>query len=374
MDCRSDSHCFLTRILISVSLIALFSVANQAQARDICDPSCAKDLLIKSAAKYNLQTDGTRPYHIIMDYSGVDYENKAVKAKIDYYWESKDKWREEIDTGSCRSVRIKLGGTYYIPENQPPTSAESVCPAMIMMEPLELFARFAFTEDDKIECFNNKLIDGTEVIDVIVSYGEVSRKNKKESKDKKKKDDLSSRTIYYSRAFRFDRKTGHLLGESHATDPGFSETFKCQEMYGMTVPIYIRLVNNGKFSGQWNITKFEMDKYADPSLFATGQGFKKAFGVVSPNDINPPRILIDAPPRYPNAALALGIGGKVVVEVFINENGFVVDAKVLSTTAPMFSQAALEAAMKWRFSPPTDKSGNNVSCSFIRAINFKTSS
>jgi TonB family protein len=372
LNCKRDKGSFLQCVLFFMFFISFFYPFYHAQTGEKCDPSCAKDLLSKAASRYDLQTEGTKPYHIVMDYSGVDHENKAIKAKIDYYWENKDKWREEIDTGNCRSVRIKLGGTYYIPDDQSPSVAESVCPAMIMMEPLQLFTRFSFTEDDKIECYKNKLADGTEVVDVIVSYGELSRKNPEDKKEKKRKNSFNSRTLYFSRAFRFDKNTGYLLLESHATETGFSETFKCQEMYGKTVPIYIRLVNYGKFSGQWNITKFEMDKFADPSLFATGQGFKKAYGIISPDDIAPLKLLLPVQPRYPEVALALGMSGKVIVEILINENGIVVDAKVLSTTAPIFSKAALEAAMKWRFSPPTDKNGNKVSCYYIQVINFKT--
>ncbi len=89
--------------------------------------------------------------------------------------------------------------------------------------------------------------------------------------------------------------------------------------------------------------------------------------------VKPPKLIRDYQPVYPPAALAMGLSGKVVVEVIINESGEVENARILSSNNHIFDDAALEAARRWKFSPPTDERGQKVAVYFIRAINFKSS-
>lgn len=53
-------------------------------------------------------------------------------------------------------------------------------------------------------------------------------------------------------------------------------------------------------------------------------------------------------PVYPPEASEKGVQGKVVVEITINEEGIVSDAKV-KQGPELLHQAALEAARQWRF-------------------------
>lgn len=56
-------------------------------------------------------------------------------------------------------------------------------------------------------------------------------------------------------------------------------------------------------------------------------------------------------PTYPPEALAAKIEGKVMLEVFVGDDGRVQQAKVVSASpAGVFDQAALAAAQQWRFS------------------------
>ncbi|MCX7830633.1 MAG: energy transducer TonB, partial [Acidobacteria bacterium] len=89
--------------------------------------------------------------------------------------------------------------------------------------------------------------------------------------------------------------------------------------------------------------------------------------------VKPPKLIRDFQPVYPPAALAMGLSGKVVVEVIINENGEVENARILQSNSHIFDEAALDAARKWKFSPPTDERGQKVAVYFIRTITFKSS-
>lgn len=63
-------------------------------------------------------------------------------------------------------------------------------------------------------------------------------------------------------------------------------------------------------------------------------------------------------PRYPPKELAEGIEGNVTVELLVDERGLVGEANVIAALGPMsFQEAALEAAWKFEFQPPTDERG-----------------
>lgn len=66
------------------------------------------------------------------------------------------------------------------------------------------------------------------------------------------------------------------------------------------------------------------------------------------------------PPRYPKSAVEQGIDGTVVLIVSIDERGQPLDVVVeKSEPAGVFDQAAMDAAMQWRFTPEM-KGGRNV--------------
>lgn len=66
----------------------------------------------------------------------------------------------------------------------------------------------------------------------------------------------------------------------------------------------------------------------------------------------PPTPIKRAAPEYPELARAAGAEGTVMVEVTIDKNGRVVDAKVVkSDTIKSLEDAAKKAAMDWLFNP-----------------------
>jgi TonB family protein len=65
---------------------------------------------------------------------------------------------------------------------------------------------------------------------------------------------------------------------------------------------------------------------------------------------NPPMVLSRVELEYPPDAKEAKISGIMKVEVVVNEEGEVYEAKFLSGY-PLFQQAALNAALKWKFQP-----------------------
>src|SRR5262245_12849381 len=67
-------------------------------------------------------------------------------------------------------------------------------------------------------------------------------------------------------------------------------------------------------------------------------------------DIREPKKIKHVAPVYPDDALAARVQGVVILEVIIDTNGDVSDAKVLRSV-PMLDQAAVDAVRQWRFTP-----------------------
>ena len=82
---------------------------------------------------------------------------------------------------------------------------------------------------------------------------------------------------------------------------------------------------------------------------------------------SPPQPLNDIAPDYPEGAFALGLSGKVEVDVWVDERGQVEDARVVATTmADAFNNSALRAVHNMRFTPGMS-AGRPVKSS-IRAV------
>lgn len=85
-----------------------------------------------------------------------------------------------------------------------------------------------------------------------------------------------------------------------------------------------------------------------------------------------PRPLRQVSPTYPPAALAMRLGGRVVLQVVVNEEGRVTGVQVLSSTNALFDPAAMEAVRQWQYSRPLAKAGGqSVACYLTVVVNFQ---
>jgi TonB family protein len=66
--------------------------------------------------------------------------------------------------------------------------------------------------------------------------------------------------------------------------------------------------------------------------------------------VGPIRKIVDVPPAYPDAARKANVAGVVILEITVQPDGTVSNARVLRSI-PLFDVAALEAVRQWRYSP-----------------------
>jgi TonB family protein len=76
-------------------------------------------------------------------------------------------------------------------------------------------------------------------------------------------------------------------------------------------------------------------------------------------------------PAYPAIAKSARAQGSVQVQITVNENGEVIDARVINGQ-PMLREAALQAAKQWRFKP-AELSGVPVKATGILSFDFDSS-
>jgi protein TonB len=113
-------------------------------------------------------------------------------------------------------------------------------------------------------------------------------------------------------------------------------------------------------------TQQEMNKVASPVGEGAGGGgvqITKDLKVDAPSqdeapDINAfvavekqPQVVVSVPPVYPELAKRAGVEGTVYVKILVNKEGKAIKAVVLKSDSEVFNQPAIEAAMKFVFTP-----------------------
>jgi TonB family protein len=68
-----------------------------------------------------------------------------------------------------------------------------------------------------------------------------------------------------------------------------------------------------------------------------------------------PVVITRVDPEYPGLAIRAAMEGKVIVSALVDENGTVVDARILKSSDKIFEGYALEAARLWTFAPGVSK-------------------
>jgi TonB family protein len=115
-----------------------------------------------------------------------------------------------------------------------------------------------------------------------------------------------------------------------------------------------------------------------PGMIDTGTGRGGPGPILKPGkrvilngyDITPPRLLKRVEPAYPPAAAAMGLTGRVVLQLVVNEKGRVESADVVQSSSPIFDAPALAAVRQWVFTRPVDRDGQIVACYMTVVVRF----
>lgn len=109
-----------------------------------------------------------------------------------------------------------------------------------------------------------------------------------------------------------------------------------------------------------------------PPFAGFSEPFEQAVARLQPvrigGDIRMPTKIKDAKPVYPPIAQSARVQGVVIIEAVVDENGTVVNARVLRSI-PLLDAAALGAVSQWQFMP-TDVNGRPVAVLTTVTVNF----
>lgn len=115
------------------------------------------------------------------------------------------------------------------------------------------------------------------------------------------------------------------------------------------------------------VTKIVPGTFGDPE--GTGESWTaRAVFTLDMLD-NTPRTRAQAAPIYPSEARRQGLAGEVVVEFVVDENGRVLNPRVVRSSHAMFESATLSAVSKWRFEPGR-KEGRAVRFRMVAPVVF----
>lgn len=89
-----------------------------------------------------------------------------------------------------------------------------------------------------------------------------------------------------------------------------------------------------------------------------------------PKSFEEPKVLKRVEPDYPAEARAAGVGGTVVLETEIREDGTLGAIRVVRPLGYGLDEAAIAAVKKWKFKPGK-KDGKPVSVIYAVTVNFK---
>jgi TonB family protein len=88
-------------------------------------------------------------------------------------------------------------------------------------------------------------------------------------------------------------------------------------------------------------------------------------------EVRPAIVLHRVEPAYPHSAVAIRLGGTVVLQCVVDRNGSVRDAQVITSSHPAFNDTALAALRQWRFAPGVFR-GKPVDTYFELTIRFES--
>jgi len=114
---------------------------------------------------------------------------------------------------------------------------------------------------------------------------------------------------------------------------------------------YLKIAQGGKIDQRTLASLDETTRRRKPEWSDSAVAAKiSALHLKEPPDAVPqPIVRMD--PVYPRELKELGISGEVVVEFVVNTNGHPSEAKIVRSSHPLFSAAAMETVAQWRFLP-----------------------
>ena len=110
----------------------------------------------------------------------------------------------------------------------------------------------------------------------------------------------------------------------------------------------------------------EAQRACSPKPFRVGASRPHLYA--GPDRVSTPTRIVYVKPEYPASARAANVQGVVVLEAQIESDGHVCNVRVVRSI-PLLDQSAIDAVLKWRFTPPK-LNGAAVPVIMTMTVNF----
>jgi protein TonB len=325
---KSISHEGRARICRALGVVAIAMVAGvlaaPARAPKHKEPSrdAAQALFDRSAALYALQANGAKPFRLEATYREMDAEGHVLDGHMVLYWKAPDVWRSEIVVGDSKRVEMRLGDKGARLDSSPLTLEEEHISAQLR-DKLHVGSLLELPEESAVTLKQHTLADGSRVSDVAVR----------------------NRPGAMAKGFRIDMTTGALKSVDDSW--GYCSLYRSEVREGILVPIRVEGFIKDKQISLWTMTALSEWQPLDEGLLAFPEG--AAVYPECQNAKDRMKLVGRVDPRYPKAAMAMGLGGNVVMAIRVSGDGSVVGTQVLRSTGAMFDEAAIQAVKQWKY-------------------------
>ena len=137
------------------------------------------------------------------------------------------------------------------------------------------------------------------------------------------------------------------------------------ERNGRVYTVDLRMTSDDQGEANWEVLE-------NGAAIASGKKsfFRPLIEKPMPKSFEEPKVLKRIEPDYPAEARAAGVGGAVVLETEIREDGSIGTIRVVRPLGYGLDEAAIEAVKRWKFKPAR-QDGKPISVIYGVTLNFK---
>jgi TonB family protein len=292
------------------------------------DPSGAESLLTHARKLQNVWSEGTPAVKVRTEIEIVDAKGKTVPGKYLVTWVSPSRWREELEIGDYKRLRVHDGKGYWQKSN------------------LSFQPQIAFQLNPILD-FSAALRVGTKQ-----ALGKVKSREKNGNPERCVEVKWTAGT---ERILCFDDANGSLVSieyprrqDPYALDISKVEYSAFDNLGDKRIPHEVHAFRDRAVVVTAKITDLKPITEEDPGLFAapTNSEFWPQCG-----DIQTPELVNHVFPKYPTSAKMHGEQGRVVFYAVIETDGTLSHLMPIERLTPTLESAAADAIRQWRYKP-----------------------
>ncbi len=270
----------------------------------------------------NIRAPGSPPFDLRAKLSVKDTQKQISEGSYELFWQSPERWREEVILPGYRQVKIGGAQRVWVWRNAdyPPLQVFG------MLQAMDFRAMLTTVGGEEVKRTTKRAADGTT---------QECYELQKELQGK--------------RRLCFDASRHDLRMATLPTPPFQVVQYMDYSAWSeKQFPRAIRIFADRKLIGEATVEKIASATEADPKLFEPPQGAEERVGC---DDPSPAIALEKTAPHYPDVAKMRHVEGVVSAFVVIGVTGGVVNPIIIASGGSDLDNATVQAISHWRYQP-----------------------